>query len=38
LAAIDNPAAARLALFLVSDKGQGIFADNGLVPVFSEPK
>ena len=34
----DNPAAARLALFLLSDKGQAIIAENGLVPVFSEPK
>jgi molybdate transport system substrate-binding protein len=30
----DNPAAARLALFLLSDKGQGIIAENGLVPVL----
>jgi molybdate transport system substrate-binding protein len=29
----DNPAAARLALFLLSEKGQGIIAENGLVPV-----
>ena len=29
----DNPAAARLALFLLSDKGQAILAENGLVPV-----
>jgi molybdate transport system substrate-binding protein len=34
----DNPAAARLALFLLSDKGQSILADNGLVPILSEPK
>jgi molybdate transport system substrate-binding protein len=31
----DNPAAARLALFLLSDKGQAIVADNGLVAVFA---
>ena len=29
----DNPAAARLALFLLSDKGQGILAENGLVKI-----
>ena len=29
----DNPAAARLALFLLSDKGQAILSENGLVPV-----
>jgi molybdate transport system substrate-binding protein len=29
-----NPAAARLALFLLSDKGQAIIAENGLVPVL----
>jgi molybdate transport system substrate-binding protein len=34
----DNPAAARLALFLLSEKGQAIIAENGLLPVFSEPK
>jgi molybdate transport system substrate-binding protein len=30
----DNPAAARLALFLLSDRGQAIIAGNGLVPVL----
>jgi molybdate transport system substrate-binding protein len=30
----DNPVAARLALFLLSDKGQAIIAENGLVPVL----
>ncbi|WP_426609619.1 substrate-binding domain-containing protein [Bradyrhizobium sp. McL0616] len=29
----DNPAAARLALFLLSDKGQDILAENGLVKI-----
>ena len=29
----DNPAAARLALFLLSDKGQDIIAENGLVKI-----
>jgi len=32
----DNPAAARLALFVLSEKGQDILAANGLVPVDSE--
>jgi ABC-type molybdate transport system substrate-binding protein len=31
-----NPAAARLALFLLSDKGQDILADNGLLRVLPE--
>jgi molybdate transport system substrate-binding protein len=34
----DNAAAARLALFMLSDKGQAILAENGLVPILSEPK
>ena len=34
----DNPAAERLALYLLSEKGQTIIAENGLVPVFSEQK
>jgi ABC-type Fe3+ transport system substrate-binding protein len=29
----DNPVAARLALFLLSDKGQDILAENGLVKI-----
>jgi molybdate transport system substrate-binding protein len=32
----DNPAALRLALFLLSDKGQDILAENGLVKVFDQ--
>jgi ABC-type molybdate transport system substrate-binding protein len=33
----DNPAAARLALFVLSDKGQAILAGNGFAPVVVEP-
>ena len=34
----DNAAAARLALFLLSDKGQAILTENGLLPVLGEAR